>query len=76
MNCQEYKGMIEDALDVSLQGELKANVLRHLEHCPGCRDYYARRQQEHSELFMGINAAYAHSRPPPADFADRIMREL
>ncbi len=76
MNCQEYKSMIEDALDVSLQGELKASVLRHLEHCPDCRGYYARRQQEHSDLFMSINAAYAHSRLPPAGFADRVIREV
>ena len=44
MNCQEYKGMIEDALDVSLQGELKVNIQRHLEHCSECREYLSMRQ--------------------------------
>ena len=76
MNCQEYKSMIEDALDVSLRGELKTSVLRHLEHCPECRAYYAWRKREHSQLFSRVNAAYAHSRPPPADFADRVVREV
>ena len=76
MNCQEYKEMIEDALDVSLQGELKANVRRHLEHCSECRDYLARRRREHAALFTGVNAAYSHLRRPPADFAERIVREV
>ena len=76
MNCQEYKGMIEDALDVSLQGELKVNIQRHLEHCSECREYLSRRRLEHAALFAGVNAAYSHLRQPPADFADRIVREV
>ena len=76
MNCQEYKGMIEDALDVSLHGELKTNVLRHLEHCPECREYYAWRRQEHSDLFLSVNTAYSCPRPPPADFTERVLREV
>ena len=76
MNCQEYKGMIEDALDVSLQGELKVNIQRHLEHCSECREYLSMRRLEHAALFAGVNAAYSHLRPPPADFADRIVREV
>ena len=76
MNCQEYKGMIEDALDVSLQGELKVNIQRHLEHCSECREYLAMRRLEHAALFAGVNAAYSHLRQPPADFADRIVREV
>ena len=73
MNCQEYRSMIEDALDDSLQGELGEVICRHLEHCPECRGYLAMRRQEHSDLFMSINAAYSHSRPPPADFTDRLI---
>jgi hypothetical protein len=76
MNCQEYKGMIEDALDVSLQGELKANIRRHLDHCPECRDYLAMRRQEHAAFFAGVNAAYSHLQSPPDDFADRVVREV
>ena len=76
MNCQEYKGMIEDALDVSLRGELKANIQRHLEHCSECREYLAKRRLEHSALFAGVNAAYSHLRSPPEDLADRIVREV
>ena len=76
MNCQEYKGMIEDALDVSLNGELEVGVRRHLDHCPECRDYLASRRREHSAFFAGVNAAYSHLRQPPADFADRVVREV
>lgn len=76
MNCQEYRGMIEDALDVSLQGELKANIRRHLEHCPKCRDYLQFRREEHAALFAGVNAAYSHLRQPPPDFAVRVLREV
>ena len=73
MNCQEYRSMIEDALDDSLQGELGEIICRHLEHCPECRGYLAMRRQEHSDLFMSVNAAYSHPHPPPADFTDRLI---
>ena len=76
MNCQEYKGMIEDALDISINGELEANVRRHLDHCVECREYLAMRRQEHAAFFAGVNAAYSHLRQPPADFADRVVREV
>ena len=76
MNCQEYKGMIEDALDISLNGELEANIRRHLDHCAECREYLAIRQREHAAFFAGVNAAYSHLRSPPADFADRVVREV
>ena len=76
MNCQEYKGMIEDALDISLNGELEANICRHLDHCPECREHLAMRRQEHAAFFTGVNAAYSHLRQPPADFADRVVREV
>ena len=76
MNCQEYKGMIEDALDVSLNCELEASIRRHIDHCPECREYLAMRRQEHAAFFAGVNAAYSHLRSPPADFADRVVREV
>ena len=76
MNCQEYKGMIEDALDVSLNGELEVSIRRHLDHCAECREYLAVRRQEHAAFFAGVNAAYSHLRQPPADFADRVVREV
>ena len=76
MNCQEYREMIEDALDISIHGELEAHVRRHLEHCAECRDYFAARQAEHVALFTAVNAAYAHLRPPPSDFVDRLAREV
>ena len=76
MNCQEYKEMIEDALDISFQGEMKANIRRHLDHCQECRDYLAMRRQEHAVLFSGVNAAFSHLRKPPDRFADRILREV
>ena len=76
MNCQEYKGMIEDALDISLNGEIEASIRRHLDHCPECREYLAMRRQEHAAFFAGVNAAYSHLRQPPADFADRVVREV
>jgi predicted anti-sigma-YlaC factor YlaD len=76
MNCQEYKGMIEDALDVSLNCELEASVRRHIDHCTECREYLAMRRQEHAAFFAGVNAAYSHLRSPPADFADRVVREV
>ena len=76
MNCQEYRDMIEDALDISLHGELEMRVRRHLEHCEGCRAYFVRRRSEHILLFTSINAAYSHLRSPPDGFADRIVREV
>ena len=76
MNCQEYKGMIEDALDISLNGEIEANIRRHLDHCPECREYLAMRRQEHAAFFAGVNAAYSHLRSPPEDLADRVVREV
>ena len=76
MNCQEYKGMIEDALDVSSNGELDACIRRHLDHCPECRDYLAIRRREHAAFFAGVNAAYSHLRQPPADFADRLAESV
>ena len=76
MNCQEYRDMIEDALDISLHGELETRVRRHLEHCEGCRAYFVRRRSEHVLLFTSVNAAYSHLRPPPDGFADRIVREV
>ena len=76
MNCQEYRDMIEDALDISLHGELEMCVRRHLEHCKGCRAYFERRHSEHVLLFKSVNAAYSHLRPPSDGFADRIVREV
>ena len=76
MNCQEYKGMIEDALDVSSNGELDACIRRHLDHCPECRDYLAIRRREHAAFFAGVNAAYSHLRQPSADFADRLAESV
>ena len=76
MNCQEYRDMIEDALDISLHGELEMRVRRHLEHCEGCRAYFERRHSEHVLLFKSVNAAYSHLRPPSDGFADRIVREV
>ena len=76
MNCQEYKDLIEDALDISLQGVLEANIQRHLEHCSECRNYLVQRRREHAALFACVNAAYSCPRRPPADFADRIVRDV
>ena len=76
MNCQEYRDMIEDALDVSLHGELATHVRRHLEHCADCRDYFAARRAEHVALFANVNAAYSHLRPPPSDFVARLTCEV
>ena len=76
MNCQEYKGMIEDALDVSSNGELDACIRRHLDPCAECRDYLAIRRREHAAFFASVNAAYSHLRQPSADFADRLAESV
>ncbi len=68
--------MIEDALDISLHGELEAHINRHLEHCAECRAYLSARRAEHIALFEGVNRAYSHMRRPPADLARRIAREV
>ena len=64
MNCQEYRDLIEDALDVSLHGEPERRVRLHLEHCASCRDYFKLRRDEHVALFSRINAACEELRLP------------
>ena len=75
MNCQEYRDLIEDALDVSLHGEPERRVRLHLEHCASCRDYFKLRQDEHVALFSGINAACEELRLPEG-FADRLAESV
>ena len=75
MNCQEYRDLIEDALDVSLHGEPERRVRLHLEHCASCRDYFKVRQDEHVALFSGINAACEELRLPEG-FADRLAESV
>ena len=57
MNCKEYRALIDDTLDTSLNGALEQRVGLHLEHCAACRCYYERRQREHVALFTALNAA-------------------
>lgn len=71
MNCQEYRTLIEDALDESIHGEPERRVRLHLEHCADCRAYFTARQAEHIALFAGVNAACAEMRLP-GGFADRL----
>ena len=75
MNCQEYRDLIEDALDVSLHGEPERRVRLHLEHCASCRGYFKLRQDEHVALFSGINAACEELRLPEG-FADRLAESV
>ena len=75
MNCQEYRDLIEDTLDVSLQGEPEHKVRLHLEHCSSCSDYFKSRRDEHIALFSGINAACEGLRLPD-DFADRLAASV
>ena len=72
MNCREYRDLIDDALDTSLNGALGHRVKLHLEHCTVCRDYYEHRQKEHVALFAAMNAAYADVRLP-SGFADNVI---
>ena len=75
MNCKEYKELIDDALDTSLEGVLEQRVKRHLDHCTACQDYYERCRREHIALFKAMNSAYSCMHLP-ADFADRIAAEM
>ena len=75
MNCQEYRDLIEDTLDVSLHGEPEHKVRLHLEHCSSCRNYFKSRRDEHIALFSGINAACAGLRLPDG-FADRLAASV
>lgn len=75
MNCQEYRDLIEDALDVSLHGEPERMVRLHLEHCASCRDYFKLRRDAHIALFSGINAACEELRLPEG-FADRLAESV
>ena len=75
MNCKEYRALIDDTLDTSLNGALEQRVGLHLEHCAACRCYYERRQREHVALFTALNAAYADVRLPPASAA-RIEADI
>jgi len=72
MNCREYRELIDDALDTSLNGTLGHRVKLHLEHCTVCRDYYEHRQKEHVALFAAMNAAYADVHLP-SGFADNVV---
>ncbi len=72
MNCREYRELIDDALDTSLNGALEHRVKLHLEHCTVCRDYYEHRQKEHVALFTAMNAAYADVHLP-SGFADNVI---
>ena len=73
MNCREYRELIDDALDTSLNGALGHRVKLHLEHCTVCRDYYEHRQKEHVALFAAMNAAYADVHLP-SGFADNVIK--
>ena len=75
MNCSEYRELLDEALDVSLDGTLEHRVRLHLEHCAACQSYYAQCRQEHVALFNAMNAAYAGVRLP-AGFADRVKGEV
>ena len=75
MNCQEYRELIEDALDVSLHGDPERRVKRHLEHCEACRTYFETRRAEHVALFRGINTACAELHLPDG-FADRLAASV
>ena len=75
MNCQEYRNLIEDALDVSLHGEPERRVRLHLEHCASCRDYFKLRRDEHIALFSRINVACEELHLPDG-FADRLAESV
>ena len=75
MNCQEYRDLLEDALEVSLHGEPERMVRLHLEHCASCRDYFKLRRDAHIALFSGINAACEELRLPEG-FADRLAESV
>lgn len=71
MNCQEYRNLIEDTLDVSLHGEPERRVRLHIEHCAACRSYFQSRRNEHIAFFSKINASCTDLRLPDG-FADRL----
>ena len=75
MNCREYRELIDDALDTSLNGTLGHRVKLHLEHCSVCRDYYEHRQKEHVALFTAMNAAYGDVHLP-SGFADNVIEMI
>ena len=75
MNCREYRELIDDALDTSLNGTLGHRVKLHLEHCTVCRDYYEHRQKEHVALFTAMNAAYGDVHLP-SGFADNVIEMI
>ena len=75
MNCQEYRELIEDALDVSLHGEPERRVRLHLEHCEGCRRYLEMRRAEHAALFTKINESCAGLHLPDG-FCNRLVASV
>ena len=75
MNCNEYRSLIDDALDTSLKGILGYQVRLHLEHCSRCRSYYERSKRDHISLFTALNKAYSSIRLS-AETCDRIEREI
>ena len=75
MNCQEYRNLIEDTLDVSLHGEPERRVRLHIEHCAACRSYFQSRRNEHIAFFSKINASCADLRLPDG-FADRLAASV
>ena len=75
MNCQEYRNLIEDTLDVSLHGEPERRVRLHIEHCAACRSYFQSRRNEHIAFFSKINASCTDLRLPDG-FADRLAASV
>ena len=73
MNCQETRGLFEDALDRSLSGGVKRKFDLHLSRCRACRDLYAAEQAEHARWFRAMNDESLPRHALPGDFANRLV---
>ena len=76
MNCQETRGVFEDALDRRLSGGVKRKFDLHLSRCRSCRELYAAEQAEHARWFRAMNDEALPSHALPRDFADRLVASV
>lgn len=74
MNCHEYRTLIDEALDASLEGCLRRNVALHIEHCSDCRRYLEATKSRHAALYRAMNRAFSEMCLSNG-FADRLVTE-
>lgn len=71
MNCQNFKDLLDSYISDELAVETNHEMLRHLEHCPACREEMAARRNLRQTLRSAVTATTAS-----ADFKERLRARL